>query len=258
MKIRHKLPKSPRSGRSLYVVGYSSAPPSLPELTAWFDGHYGGPLTLREDHRASVIVVTHGPWSAVLRIPVSLPDIEEWRERLGWRHDGIAVLAPTTAPPREAFDVVLHTARLARGLTLLTQGTAYDVATQEYLNPSDWQDRQLDHFIPGDHILVEHAPAPDPKLDWFHTRGLEKFGLDELETFRPVGLPIQPARECLADIASEILHRGQSPKVGATLAMPGLGLSVRIVGHRTGTHPQHLHILREITWHEGIQDDPIP
>jgi hypothetical protein len=257
MKIRHKLPKPPRSGRPLYVVGYSSTPPSSSDLQAWFDGHYGGPLALREDQRTSESLLTHGPWSAVLRIPASLSDIEQWKERLGWRHDGVAMLAPTAVPPREVFDVVLHTARLARGMTLLTQGTAYDVITHEYLNPSDWQDRQLDGFIPGDHILVEHAPSPDPKRDWFHTRGLEKFGLDELETFRPVGLPIQPVRECLADIASEILHQGQSPNVGATLAMPGLGLSIRVVGHRTGTHPQHLHILREITWSEGIQGDPV-
>ena len=130
----------------------------------------------------------------------------------------------------------------------MTQGTAYDVTTQAYLNPADWKDRPLDLFRAGDHVTVVQTEAAEANREWFYTRGLSKFGLDELETFRPVGLPSREVMDTLADIADELLRLGHSPNVGLTLSLPGIGLSIQVIHHRTAFHNESPFGLREITW----------
>jgi len=132
---------------------------------------------------------------------------------------------------------------------LLTDGTAYDVTMQAYLNPSDWKDLSLEQFRFSDHLRIEQAEAEQVGRDWFFTLGLAKFGLDELETFSPIGLPSQSVIERLTEIAQELLRLGHSPKVGTTVTIPSLGLSVQVIRHRNAARAGNPLILREITWH---------
>jgi len=195
------------------------------------------------------VLASHGPWSASFRIPVSSAEANEWRDFLGWGHSHAGQVVATSPSPGNACDQVLLAARLARGLTLLTDGTAYDVATQAYLNPSDWKDLPLEQFRISDHLRIEQAEADQAGRDWFLTLGLAKFGLEELETFMPVGLPRQPIIERLTEIAQESLRLGHQPKVGTTLTMPSLGLSVQVIRHRNVARAGIPLVLREIVWH---------
>lgn len=250
MKIRRKQPKLPRSGRPLYVIGYTATPPSLTEIQTWFDLEYGGPITLKESTAASsaLVLATHGPWTAVFNLALPPCEAASWKGLLGWGHDRAGLVLPTTAPTSKAIDLVLHAARLARGLTLLTDGTAYDIATHDYRNPSDWNDRPLAQFTAEDHVTVDYIESGDSGLERFYTRGLAKFGLDELETFRPIGLPSRPVLESLADIAAEILRIGQLPAVGSAIAIPELGLTLHVTRHRTTSPAEGSVPFREITW----------
>ena len=194
------------------------------------------------------MIATHGPWSVRVQLASSQADV--WSERLDWRHTHAGAILRPSVTPQQACDIILHAARLARGLTLLTQGTAYDTITHTYLNPSDWTDRPLDRFSTADHVTVSQADSPDPQTDWFHTLGLSKFGLDELEVFRPVGLPGRPTLETLAAIADEMLRIGHSPNVGTTISLPILGFSITVKRHRTAA-PAGLSLpFREISWQE--------
>ncbi len=263
MKIRRKLPKPSRAGRPLYLIGYSFAPPTCSDLQSWFDLEYGGPIRLRSepgetthpDHGSSAIWASHGPWSAEFRISLSSAEADEWRDRLGWGHSHAGQVVGTSTSPGNACDQILHAARLARGLTLLTDGTAYDVTMQAYLNPSDWKDLPLEQFRISDHLRIEQTEADQAGRDWFFTLGLAKFGLDELETFRPRGLPSQPVIERLAAIAQEILRLGHQPKVGTRVTMPSLRLSVQVIRHRNVARAGIPLILREITWHSLSERD---
>jgi hypothetical protein len=252
LKIRRKVPKPPRSKPPLYVIGFSSSPTPA-ELRAWFDLEYGGPLSFKDDARAeepvsSPLMTTHGPWSAWVLLSAPRDQADAWQQRLEWRHATCAAVGAATATKSNSADVVLHAARLARGITLLTEGTAYDVTMQTYLNPSDWIDRPLTHFSVKDHVIVVHAEDAERQRDWFYTRGLSKFGLDEIEVFQPVGLPSHTVSENLLDIADEFLRIGQSPNVGSAIAIPTLALSIRVVRHRTHPFADTPLILREISW----------
>lgn len=195
------------------------------------------------------MIATHGPWS--VRVQLASSQADAWSERLDWRHTHAGVILRPSVTPQQACDLVLFASRLARGLTLLTQGTAYDTITHTYLNPSDWTDRPLDRFRTADHVTVSQADSPDPQTDWFHTLGLSKFGLDELEVFRPVGLPSQPTLETLAGIADELLRIGRSPNVGTIVPLPLLGISITVPRHRTAA-PAGLSLpFREVSWQES-------
>jgi hypothetical protein len=260
MKIRRKLPKLARSGRPAYIVGYSSAPPRLSGLRDSFDLEYGGPLKLRQasrdgapdDDLLALVVASHGPWSASIQLSLAPAESSAWKERLGWGHPVSGQVLPTSATPREASDQVLHVARLARSITLLTDGTAYDVITHTYLNPSDWKDRPLDQFRASDHVAVEQIAVPDSGQEWLSTRGLIKFGLDEIETFRPLGLSSRPVIETLAGVTDELVKLGQTPKVGTTIAIPALGLSVYVIRHRTALLDGGPVSFREVVWQAGL------
>ena len=252
MKIRRKLPKPPRSKPPLYVIGFSTSPTPA-ELRAWFDLEYGGPLSYKDsstgtEPSASPIMATHGPWSAWVLFFAPAVQADAWRQRLEWRHTACAAVGAATTSKSNAVDFVLHAARLARGITLLTEGTAYDVTTQAYLNPSDWTDRTLAQFAVKDHVTVAQSEDVERQQDWFYTRGLSKFGLDDIEAFQPVGLPSHSITENLIEIAGELLRVGQSPNVGSTIFLPHVGLSIRVVRHRTHPSTAAPLILREVTW----------
>jgi len=239
----------------LYVVGYSSSPPPFSDLRDWFNLEYGGPIKFKDGRQEGAeldihfpVLATHGPWSAYVRISLPTSEADEWRNQLSWRHPDGGSVGTITAVPREMSDLVLHAARLARGLTLLTAGTAYDITTQAYLNPSDWQDHPLAFFQIGNHITVRQGEAVQPDKDWFYTRGLSKFGLDEIEVFQPLGLPNRSVIDNLIGIADEVVRLGYSPKVGTTISIPDRGLSVQIIRHRTVSADIPL-ILREVKWH---------
>jgi hypothetical protein len=261
MKIRRKLPKLPRMARPLYVVGFTGAPPAPAEVQTWFDLEYGGPLRFREDHRSDssgdspLLVATHGPWEAVIRIALQPGEAEQWQSRLSWGHPQAGCVTPATGTPGKTIDLILHAARLARGLTLLTDGTAYDVVTGSYLNPSDWTDRPLSQFLAVDHITVSHTESPEPGKDWFYTKGLAKFGLDELETFRPKALPSRSTLDDLADIAAAFLLNGRSPNIGTKVPLQSLGIAVNVLHHRTASPSEPPLTLREITW-ERLEGRP--
>lgn len=252
MKIRRKLPKPPRSKPPLFVIGFSSSP-TLEELRTWFDLEYGGPLSLKNNALGDgtdspTLVATHGPWTAWIQRSVPSAQAETWRHRLEWQHSACGTVDGTTTSRSHAVDVVLHGARLARGMTLLTDGTTYDVTTQTYLNPSDWSDRPLIHFHVKDHITIIQAEDDERHMDWFYTRGLSKFGVDDLEVFRPIGLPTHMMRDDLMDIADELVRKGISPNVGSTIPVSALGVPIRVVRHRTYLFADTSLILREISW----------
>ncbi|HEY7128536.1 MAG TPA: hypothetical protein VH332_02625, partial [Nitrospira sp.] len=169
-------------------------------------------------------------------------------DHLSWEHDKIGAVAPAVTPPREIPDTLLLAARIARGLTLLMQGTAYDIITQQYLNPSDWQDRSLTAFMADDHILVTEDDQAKPEALWCYTLGLSKFGYDELETFIPQGVSDRTAKAILAEAVQEVIRLGQSPKVGASLALPLSDRTVTIANHRTAAPGGRMLGFRELQW----------
>jgi len=252
LKIRRKLPKPPRSKPPLYVIGFS-APPIQAEFQTWFDLEYGGPLSCKsssagDDPAGSIMMMTHGPWTSWVQWSVPSAQADAWQHRLEWGHSSCSAVGAASSTRSNTMDVMLHTARVARGLTLLTGGTAYDVATATYLNPSDWTDRPLTRFNANDHVTVVQSDDSEHRREWFYTRGLSKFGIDEVEVFQPIGLPSPPILEKLYGIAEELIRNGHSPTVGSSVTIQHLALSVRIVRHRTHPSTDMPLILREVSW----------
>ncbi|MCP9455520.1 MAG: hypothetical protein NNA18_05350 [Nitrospira sp.] len=247
MRIRKKMPKPSAKRPPLYFIGYRGAPPASEEIITWYNHTYGGPLTIRyETDAPESWQVTHGPWSAYAVIPLPASHATDIMKQLAWEHDCLGAIAPSVTSPREAPAMVLFAARLARGLTLLTQGTAYDVTTQTYHNPSDWKGRLLSEFILDDHLTLTHDDASRPDQVWSYSLGLSKFGLDELETWHKKGLPEQTARELIMESARELLRIGSSPKVGTCLVLPTLGRTIRVVKYRTAAPAGRMLGFREL------------
>jgi hypothetical protein len=244
MRIKKKAPKPSSKRPPLYFIGYRGAVPQPDELQAWYDLAYGGPLTIKQENGAPESWhARHGPWSAHVVIPVPATHTSGLNEQLAWEHESIGAVSPSLMPPRDMPDAVLFSARLARGLTLLTQGTSYDVTTGAYMNPSDWQDRPLSVFSTTDHVTMVEAETDDAR-QWLHTLGLKKFGLDEVELFRASGLSTDIQKEQLAQIADGLTREGQSPKVGSIFQIEDL--SVKILNHRTASSAGSQLILREV------------
>lgn len=247
MRIRKKAPKPSAKRPPLYFIGYRGTTPALDELTAWYDREYGGPLKLRSEAEAPESWhATHGPWTAHVVMPLPTTHTAGLKDTLAWEHDRIGAVTPSVVPPRDMPDVILVAARLARGLTLLSQGTAFDLTTQQYLNPSDWQDRPLAHFVMADHVPVLQADDEGGNRSWCYTLGLSKFGLDELETFFPRGLPDTQARELLAEMMSELVGTGQPLKVGSQLRLTLLGQTIKVENYRTAAPAGRTLSFREI------------
>ena len=234
-----------------FVIGYAAPEPPPPGfLTAWFDQEYGGPLTIRlsGDPGTTRFEAHHGPWAALVEtsLPPSIADA--WHERLHWSHTRAAQILPLKMTSRESRDIVLLIARLARGLTLLTGGTAYDTATESYLNPSDWTDRPLRDFRIADHLRIEQVEERANGRVWFHTRGLSKFGLEDLETYRARGLSERPVIEAFTEMADALTLLGKAPNVGESFRVAGLDRPVRVVRHRTDQSYSIRLNLREVEW----------
>jgi hypothetical protein len=141
-------------------------------------------------------------------------------------------MAPSTSPA-DRQDEVVHLARIARGLTLLMEGTTYDVATGVYLNPSDWNDRDLNRFQIEDHVQVELQEQIQQMRMWWHTRGLTKFGLDEIETFQSIGLSERTIKPMLYGVAIQLMAQGKNPKIGDHVPFGKQGQQVEVARHRT-------------------------
>lgn len=246
MKIRKKAPKPSPSKPPLYLVGYRYSAPSLDELKIWYDLEYGGPLLAVQGEPGNSSALSHGPWHARLLMRVPEADVARWQELLTWDHEALTVVTPAGTTPGMVADTVLFAARVARGMTLLTQGTAFDVAAQQYLNPSDWNDRPLTGFQGQDHVSVHHTEAEDPEFEWFYTLGMSKFGLDEIELVRPRGLPALDAIELLTETSNGVLRSGQNQKVGTALDLPALAQTVRFVKHRTAAPTGRITSFRQI------------
>ena len=247
MRIRKKTPKPSAKRPPLYFIGYRGTAPSTDELTSWYEREYGGPLTIRhEEGSPESWQATHGPWSAHVVMPLPASHAGEIMKQMSWEHELMGAIAPSVSPPREMPDQVLFAARLARGLTLLTQGTAYDVTTRAYVNPSDWQNRPLTGFLLDDHLTISHDDTSKPDQVWSYSLGLSKFGLDELELFQAKGLPENTAKELLTESAHELLRLGQPLKVGTDVLLPMLGRTVRIANYRTAAPTGRMLGFREL------------
>lgn len=247
MRIKKKAPKPSSTRPPLYFIGYRGTDPQPDELMTWYDLEYGGPLTLRTEHGAPESwQATHGPWTANIVIPLPATNTAGFKEQLAWEHEFVGAVAPAVMPPRDMPDSILFAARLARGLTLLTQGTAYDITTQQYLNPSDWKDHGLTAFVAVDHVMVAQDDQTKPDETWCYTLGLSKFGIDELETFQPKGLSDRAAKELLVECAHEMIRIGQTPKVGSVFHLPILGRTIRITNHRTAAPIGQMLSFREV------------
>ena len=249
MKIRKKASKPAPAKPPLYLVGYRGAPPSLDELKIWYDLQYGGPLICLEHDAGGRVTANHGPWQAHLLTSIPPSEAAQWQPVLSWDHRQLGAVSPAAAGPSIIADTVLVAARLARGLTLLTQGTAFDILCQEYLNPSDWNDRPLNVFSPGDHITVRQSESTDESCEWFHTLGLNKFGLDELEVIQPRGLPDAETIALLKSAAERVSRSGQNQKVGSSLDLPALAHTIRFIKHRTAAPTGRVMAFRQIPTH---------
>jgi len=249
MRIKKKSPKPSSRRPPLYFIGYRGSRPMSEELALWYDRAYGGPLKIVIENGApDSWQLSHGPWSAHVVMPLPSTHTAGLTDQLSWEHDQIGAIAPSVMPPRDTPDSLLMAARLARGLTLLTQGTAYDLTTQRYLNPSDWQDRSLDAFVSDDHVMIAHDDQTRQGAVWCYTLGLSKFGHDELETFVPQGVPEQTAKDLLGESVQEIIRSGQSPKVGASFTLPLSNRTITITNHRTAAPAGRMLGFREIQW----------
>ncbi|MBL8041998.1 MAG: hypothetical protein JNL86_03680 [Nitrospira sp.] len=246
MKIRKKIPKPAPAKLPLYVVGYRGIPPSLDELTIWYDLQYGGPLVWTDRHADGRASATHGPWRAHVLTSLPETDAAQWQSVLTWDHQQLGVVSPSATTPGTSTDTVLVAARLARGLTLLTDGTAFDVTCHEYLNPSDWNDRPLTVFVTGDHVTVQHKEADDQRSEWFYTLGLTKFGLDELEMIQPRGLPEADAIKLLESAADEVLRTGRNHTVGSSLDLFAIARTIHVIKHRTAAPTGRTVAFRQI------------
>ena len=247
MRILKKSPKPSSKRPPLYFIGYRGTAPATDELKIWYEREYGAPLTIRhEEGSPESWQATQGPWAAHVVMPLPMTHVAEVMKHLAWEHDVMGAVAPALTSPRDMPDTILFAARLARGLTLLTQGTAHDVTTQAYMNPSDWQNRALASFLVDDHLTITHDDSTKADQVWSYSLGLSKFGLDEIETFQGKGLPELAAKDLLTESAHELLHMGQSPKVGTAFRLPLLGRTIRIVNHRTAAPAGRMLGFREL------------
>ncbi len=232
-KIKKK--KSTTQALPAFLIGWTYGDPPAPGyLAAWFDQHYGGPLAIRflTTKGYHHFEAMHTNWKAQVQLAPSPQTVERGQAHLEWDHRYLAqVMTSSTQADRQ--DEVLHLARIARGLTLLMEGTSYDMATGGYRNPSDWKNQDLTVFAIDDHVQVEQYEQIQQNRIWLHTRGLAKFGLDEIETFQPIGLSVKKRESMLYDVAGQLIADGKNPKVGKPLSYGEEEQQVEVVRHRT-------------------------
>ncbi len=253
-KIKRK-PKSRLQKLPTYIIGYTGSgcpPPGF--LAAWFNQEYGGPLSIQLSPSGDIVNfdAVHATWKAAVTGILSVDMRQAWKEQLGWDHETAAAVYPLSSQEAGGrisdCDVVLHVARIARGLSLLTEGTTYDLVMEQFLNPSDWQDHRLERFQLHDHVRVEQRERMEEGTMWFLTQGLAIFGIEELETFQPRGLPEQATIEALLEIAEVFIQRGKGLNVGESEQYNGINRVVKVLRHRTDRSLGKPVILREVVW----------
>jgi len=252
-KIKKKKPGNARA-LPAYVIGLTHADPPPPGyLTAWFDQEYGGPLSINFLSQAGhgQFEAIHTQWRGRINMSLDAQSVKSWSEQLHWDHSLAIEVSSGANSGQSKIDVMLHVARLARGITLLTDGTAYDVVTGAYLNPSDWQDQTLTTFSVDEHVQVEQREKIESGQVWFYTRGLSKFGLDELECLRPTGLSETVVKEVLEESAEYVITQGKVPKIGESIHLLNAGQVVKIVRHRTDQSFGRPIALRELQWNDS-------
>jgi hypothetical protein len=233
-KIKKKKPVT--QTLPVFFVGWTHGEPPPPGyLSAWFDQLYGGPLQIRflSANGHQHFEAAHTNWNAQVHMTYSPETMKRWNSYVQWDHPYLAGVVSTSKMQADRQDEVLHLARITRGLTLLMDGTSYDVATGGYRNPSDWKDRNLDVFQMHDHVEVEQHEQSQQRRMWLHTRGLTKFGFDELEMFQSIGLSSRESEAMLYEVACQLLAYGKNPKIGEHLSFGGDGQQVEVVRHRT-------------------------
>ena len=249
-KIKKKKPAA--QAMPAFLVGWTHGdvpPPGY--LSAWFDQLYGGPLQIRflstQGHQH--FEATHTSWKAQVELAPSAEKVQQWNECLHWEHPRLMqVTALTKTQQADQQDHILHLARIARGLTLLLEGTTYDVGSGVYRNPSDWKDHDLCVFQIDDHIQVEQHDQMESLRTWVHTRGLQKFGLDEIETFHPMGVSGRESEPRLYQVAEERIAQGKNLKIGEPINLGQGGGQGRVVRHRTDSLYGRPIAFREIQW----------
>ena len=250
-KIKKKKTSAKKQALPAFVIGFTHTDPPPPGyLAAWFNQLYGGPLDIRFTSQAAhaQFEAVHTSWHAGVNTDLPQGEAENWQERLQWTHSRQAAVYHLQNVGQDKRDVALHVARIARGMTLLTEGTAYDVVAGSFFNPSDWNERQLEQFEIADHVQVEQQEQLETTSVWFFTRGLAKFGLEEIETFRPLGLPERPTIDTLLEITDMLITEKKIPKVGDQLTLIDTGQLVTVVRHRTDQSSGRLLQLREVKW----------
>ena len=253
-KIKKKKPAAQQMVPA-YIIGWTHDDPPPPGfLAAWFDQQYGGPLTVRflESSGHHYFDATHTTWTARLDLSPAAELASRWQALLQWDHPHLAFIGAPSFAGQDRRDMVLHGARLTRGVSLLTGGTTFDVGTGAYLNPSDWRDRDLEVFALDDHVQVEQQERVEEGRVWLHTRGLNKFGWDELEAFRGVGLTDQDCRRRLLETAAVIIRENRNLKVGEQIEVPGECCRAIAIRHRTDGRYGRPMAFREIRWEECV------
>ncbi len=232
-KIKKK--KSASTSTPAFLIGWTHGEPPPPGyISAWFDQNYGGPLRIRflSSSGHHHFEARHTNWNAEIHLEPSSEIVERWQGRVQWDHARLALILSGAHTNTDRRDAVLHWARMARAVTLLTDGTSYDVEAGAYLNPSDWRDRDLLAFQLTDHVQVEQREDFPRGQMWFHTRGMTKFGLDEIETFLPIGLAGRGVEDMIFNVAGRIIEQGKNPKVEEQLLLDG-DQKATVVRHRT-------------------------
>ena len=250
-KIRRHVPAQHRHISPAFVIGYSHhEPPPAGFLAAWFTQTFEEQLDIMfptMDGTTTFDAVLHHR-KAHVTAQCAMDVASAWSNRLEWIHTQVAEVYPSKTSQGHDREQVLYLARLARGLTELTEGTAYDLGMQTYINPSDWMTQPLDQFRLVDHLRVEHVERAHEGRVWFHTRGLGKFGFEEIETYKGSGLPVAPVIETLTCIAEAIILRGHALRNGESIAIHSTGKVADVVRYRTdSTYGLQLN-LREVVW----------
>ncbi len=104
------------------------------------------------------------------------------------------------------------------------------------------------NFRIADHLRIEQVEGRADGRVWFHTRGLSKFGLEDIETYRPMGLSERPVIEAFTEIADVLIQMGKAPNVSESFMVEGLNRMVRVVRHRTDQSYSPRLNLREVEW----------
>ena len=134
-KIKKKKTSPKKQVLPAFVIGFTHTDPPPPGyLSAWFNQLYGGPLDIQFASQTAhaQFEAVHTSWHTGVNTDLPQGEAENWQERLQWTHSRHAAVYQLQNVGQDKRDVALHVARIARGMTLLTEGTAYDVVAGSF------------------------------------------------------------------------------------------------------------------------------